>query len=108
MLPDELFPTTALIVVGETTVKEVAGEPPKETDAALVKFSPVIVTTVPVPPIRGEKELTMGSEIKVKPGFDAVPAAVTKDTSPDLPPATIAEIDVEELTTNELALAPPN
>ncbi len=38
---------TAVIVVGETTVKDVAGTVPKLTPVTCVKFVPVMVTTVP-------------------------------------------------------------
>jgi hypothetical protein len=38
---------TALICVGPRTEKLVAGVPPKETALALLRFVPVIVTTVP-------------------------------------------------------------
>ena len=41
--------TTAVTLVGETTVNDVAAVPPKLTAVAPVRFVPVIVTVAPVP-----------------------------------------------------------
>jgi hypothetical protein len=95
------------MVVELIMVNEVAATPPKLTAVVVDRFVPVIVTVPPAPVIFGVKDESVGSGMKVKPGLDAVPAAVTSDTSPEFPPPTIAEIDVEELTV-KLALAPPN
>jgi len=59
-LPDAPEETTAVIVVGLTTVKELAGTDPKLTAVAPVKFKPVIVTTVPFVPLVGENEIIWG------------------------------------------------
>ncbi|MNI29379.1 hypothetical protein D3C85_1741060 [compost metagenome] len=49
-LPDPAA-TTALIVVGETTVNELAAVFPKLTLVALLRSLPVMVITSPVPPL---------------------------------------------------------
>ncbi len=54
------LPTVAVMVESFTTVKVCAGEPPKATTVAPVKFAPVMVTTVPVPPMVGVNELIAG------------------------------------------------
>lgn len=46
--PLEPLPTTALMVVALTTLKEVAAVPPKLTAVAPVKLVPVIVTVAPL------------------------------------------------------------
>lgn len=55
-LPEVPAPTTASIVVGDTTVKEVAFVPPKLTLVTPDKEVPVIVMVVPAPPVVGAKE----------------------------------------------------
>ena len=50
----------AVIVVALTTVKEVASWPPKATAVAPRKFVPLMVTTVPVAPLVGVKEVMVG------------------------------------------------
>jgi hypothetical protein len=57
MFPLAPVPTTAVMVVGDTTVKELAGTPPKLTAVAPVKFKPVIVTIVPVTPLPGVNDI---------------------------------------------------
>ena len=47
-LPDDPAPTTAVMVVAFTTVKEAAAELPKLTAVVFVKLVPVIVTVVPL------------------------------------------------------------
>jgi hypothetical protein len=51
--PVDIVPTVAVITVGDIITKEVAGCPPNFTEVVPVKFVPVIVTTVPVPPAEG-------------------------------------------------------
>ena len=58
--PVEPPPTTAVIVLGETTVNEVADVPPKLTDVAPLRFVPIIVTVVPLPVVVGVKEVIVG------------------------------------------------
>lgn len=53
--------TTAVICVAETTVKLVAGRPPKLTALAPVKFAPVIVTTPPGSEPLGVKLAMLGA-----------------------------------------------
>jgi hypothetical protein len=60
-LPDVPPATTAVMLVGETTIKEVAGVPPNETADAPVKLVPVIVTVVPVPALVGVNDVIVGA-----------------------------------------------
>ena len=62
-LPEAPEPTVALMLVSDSTVNE-ADWPPKKTLVAPVKFFPLIVITVPVPPVTGEKELTITGGLK--------------------------------------------
>jgi len=54
---------TAVIVVADTTVTEVAAAPPIVTPVAPVKLAPVIVTPVPpeIGPVLGEIAATVGA-----------------------------------------------
>ena len=61
MLPDAPEPTTAVMVVEETTVKDVAAVPPKLTAVAPVKFVPVMVTVESVDAVVGLNEVMLGS-----------------------------------------------
>ena len=109
IFPDAPLPTTALIVVELTTVKDEAAVPPKLTAVAPVKFVPVIFTVVPEPVVTGENEVTVGGAIKINPARDAVPPGVVTDTGPDDPlPSTTALIVVELITLKEKAFVPPN
>ena len=72
IFPVEPFPTFAVIFVDESMVKEEASVPPNLTPnatprlamgalaAVLVKFVPIIVTVIPVPPDVGEKDVIVG------------------------------------------------
>ena len=51
---------TARIVVGDCTMKEEAGTPPSIICDVVLKLFPVMVTTVPFPPVAGVKELMKG------------------------------------------------
>ena len=51
---------TAVIEVDEITLRVVAATPPKVTRFAPVKLVPVIVISVPGPPLAGEKEVIAG------------------------------------------------
>jgi hypothetical protein len=52
--------TTAVMLVAETTLKEVAAAPPKLTAVAHVKFVPVKVTVAPVAALVGVNEVIVG------------------------------------------------
>ena len=52
----------AVILVGLTTVKDVAVTPPKLTEVAPVKLFPEIVTVFPLVAEIGEKEVRIGVE----------------------------------------------
>ena len=54
------LPTTALIWVEDTTVKELAGIPPKLTPVALLKKLPVMLMTDPAVAEDGLNELMVG------------------------------------------------
>ena len=58
--PPALPGTTAVICVGETTVKLAAVAKPKLTAVAPVKFAPLIVITAPGSPLCGEKPVIIG------------------------------------------------
>ncbi len=53
-------PTVAAMVVALITVKVSAAVPPKVTAVAPVKLVPVMVTTVPVPPLVGVNDVMVG------------------------------------------------
>jgi hypothetical protein len=53
---------TAVMLVAETTVKEVAAVPPKLTAVAPVKLVPVKVTVAPVAALVGVNEVIVGGE----------------------------------------------
>jgi hypothetical protein len=97
-LPVAPLPTTAVMLVELTTVKEVAAVPPKLTAVALVKLVPVMVTVAPPAADVGVNDVTVGAATKVKPASVAVPPMVVTDTLPDAPLATTAVMLVE-LTT---------
>ena len=61
IVPVAPFPTVALMVVALVTVKDAAAVPPKATAVAPVKLVPVMVTTVPVPPLVGVNEVMVGA-----------------------------------------------
>ena len=57
LVPD---PITAVILVGETTLNDVAAIPPKLTAVAPVKLDPVIVTIDPIFAVEGAIEVMVG------------------------------------------------
>src|SRR5215207_9390939 len=59
--PEVPLATVATMVVGDCMVNDAAGMPPKLTPVLPVKFTPVIVTCVPLAPIVGEKDKMNGS-----------------------------------------------
>lgn len=99
--------TTAVTLVGETTVNDVAAVPPKLTAVAPVRFVPVIVTVAPVPALVGVNDVITGAGTKVNPVFVAVPPGVVTDTLPDELSAITAVIIVGETTVNDVAGVPP-
>ena len=105
--PDAPAPTTAVMVVALTTVKELAATPPKLTALASVKSVPVMVTFWASAAEVGVKEEIDGAGIKVNPPSTAVPKGVVTSTSPVAPAPTIAVIVVALTTVKELAATPP-
>jgi hypothetical protein len=105
--PEEPPATTALMLVEEITLKEVAAVPPKLTALAPVKLVPVMLMVVPDPALVGENEEMLGAGIKVNPPCISVPPGVVTETFPEVPPATTAVILVEETTLKEEAAVPP-
>ncbi len=99
-------PTTAVILVGETTVNELAGTPPKLTFVIPVKRTPVMVTVPPCACTEGVKEVTAGIEIKLKPFIPLVPTVVVTRMVPLAPAPTTAVIIVSERTVKEVAGVP--
>ena len=61
-LPEAPVPTTAVMLVDELTVNDEAATPPKLTTIAPLKFVPVIVIAVPVPPPAGLSEVIVGGD----------------------------------------------
>jgi len=105
--PDAPVPTTAVIVVVSTTIKEDAAVPPKLTAVMFVKFVPLMVTAAPVPALVGLKEIITGGRIKINPALFAVPPGVVTLTEPEEPDPTTAVIVVAFTTVNDAAGAPP-
>ncbi len=99
--------TTALISVGETTVKPLAAVLPKLNALTPTKFVPVIViVSPPVPPV-GEKAVMVGTPAKLKPARVPVPFGVVTEIAPDAPAPNTAVMRVAETTVNEAAAVPP-
>ncbi len=102
-------PTTAVMLVGDTTVKDAAAVPPKLTPVIPVKPLPLMVTVVPPAAEVGLYPKTAGAGgIKVNPADVTVPPGVVTETLPLAPVVpTKAVILVEVLTTNCEAATPP-
>jgi hypothetical protein len=106
--PVDPVPTMATIDVEEITVNELTGVPPNEMTNVLSKLVPVILMTVPNAAVIGAKEVMVGAGMNVNPSNEAVPPGVVRLTAPVDPVPTMATIDVEETTVNELTGVPPN
>jgi biotin-(acetyl-CoA carboxylase) ligase len=99
---------TAVMLVALTTVKEVAGVPPKLTAVAPVKSVPIMVTVAPLAADDGVNELMLGAGINVKlPEELAIPPAVVTDIIPVVPLETTAVMLVALTTVKEVAAVPP-
>ena len=61
IVPVAPVPTVAVSEVELVTVKEDVAVPPTVTAVAPVKLVPVMVTTVPVPPLLGVKDVIVGA-----------------------------------------------
>ena len=101
-------PTIATIDVEETTVNDETGVPPNVIADVLLKLVPVILIIAPADALVGAKDVILGADIKVNPGRDALPPGVVRLTAPVAPVPTIATIDVEETTVNDVTAVPPN
>ena len=106
-LPLAPAPTTAVMLVAETTVNDVAAMPPKLTAVTPVKLVPVMVTIEPPTAKVGVNDVMVGGGRKTKPARLAVPPGVVTDTLPLAPAATTAVMLVAETTLNEVAALPP-
>ena len=60
--PEAPAASTAVMLVAETTLKEVAAVPPKLTAVAPVKFVPVKVTVAPLAALVGVNEVIVGGD----------------------------------------------
>ena len=93
--------TTAVMVVGLTTVNDVAAVPPKLTDVAPLKLAPVNVTVCPLPVSVGVNNVIIGAAagdmVKADP-LVAVPPGVVTVILPVEPLATTAVILVALIT----------
>ena len=107
-LPEEPLPTVAITIVDELTLNVCAAVPPNETAVVPVKFVPLMMTTVPLAPLVGEKDVIVGGGIKVKPVIIAVPPGVVTLILPEAPVPTVAVIVVAFTTVNVVAATPPN
>jgi len=105
--PEDPNPTTAEIVVLESTINDEAWAPPKLTEIALSKFIPIIVMGVPAPAELSEKELIVGADTQVNPLPLAVPYKVATEILPDAPVPTSALIWVGEIHATDVAGTPP-
>jgi hypothetical protein len=106
--PDAPFAITAVILVADTTVNEVAAVPPKLTAVAPVKLVPVRVTVVRVDAFVGVNEAIVGMVgIKVNPAIVAVPPEEVTEILPEDPDPTTAMIIVGDRTVNDVAAVPP-
>lgn len=105
--PDEPEPTVATMVVGESTVNEATGVPPKVSAKELVKWLPVMVIVMPAAAAVGVKEVIVGAGMKVNPSRDAEPPGVVRLTAPVEPEPTVARMVVEERTVKEATGVPP-
>lgn len=100
--------TVARICVGETTMTFDARVLPKRTVAPVVKFDPVMTTTVPTPALAGLKLLIVGGAIGVNPPKLPVPPGVVTEIAPPIAPTgTIAVICVDENTVKPVVATPP-
>jgi hypothetical protein len=61
--PEAPEASTASMLVGESTLKELASTPPNLTELICSKFTPLIVTEVPAPALAGEIKSTLGTNI---------------------------------------------
>jgi hypothetical protein len=74
----------------------------------LLRLVPVIVTNVPTGPVVAEKEIIVGAGINVNPASEVLPPGVVRLTAPVDPVPTIATIEVDDTTVNEVTGVPPN
>ena len=107
IFPEVPVATTAVMLVAETTLKEVAAVPPKLRAVAPIKLVPVRVTVAPVAALVGVKEVMTGAGMNVKPARTTVPPGVVTLTFPLVPAATTAVMLVAETTLKEVAAVPP-
>ena len=77
--PEDPFATTARTVVEEINVVEPDWVPPKFTFIPPVKFVPVIVITVPGPPVVGLKEVIVGRYVCMNPVIETRSKTNTED-----------------------------
>jgi hypothetical protein len=74
----------------------------------LLKLVPVILINAPLAAIAGANAVIVGAGINVNPASDAVPPGVVRLTAPEEPLPTLAMMEVEETTVNELTEVPPS
>jgi hypothetical protein len=101
-------PTIATIDVEETTVNDVTSVPPNVITEVPVKFVPVMLMIAPADALVGAKDVILGADMKVNPASDAGPPGVVRLTAPVDPVPTIATMEVDDTTVNEVTGVPPN
>jgi hypothetical protein len=101
--------TVAVICVELITLPEVIPCLPKATPFTLLKFVPVMVTNVPMVPLTGVNDVTVGGRSTVKLADEvAVPDGVVTEIGPFAAlDGILAVICVEPLTVKEAAATPP-
>ncbi len=100
--------TAAVMVVALVTVKVAAAVPPKATAVAPVKLAPLMVTTVPAPPLLGVNEVIVGAGTKKKiKVLVAWPPGVVTVIGPVAPLPTVAVMVVSLTTVKAAAGVPP-
>ena len=96
-IPEDPLATTAITVVADTIVSELAVVPPKVTEVASVKFVPVIVTVVPFTAVVGVKDVMAGAGKNEKSPSVAEPSGVVTSTTPVEPDPTMAVMLVDDV-----------
>lgn len=95
MVPNEPGAVTAVMLVAEFTVNELAGILPNLTTVASVKLMPVNVTVVPGAPVSGVYEVIEGPKW-VNPLKKPLPPSPDTITLPELPAPTTAVMTVSD------------
>ena len=105
--PDPPEGVTAVIKVGDTTLKDPASIPPNFTEVTVTKLLPLMVTVVPATDAAGLNELITGGGMNINPCKVFHPVGLITFTLPDAPVLTEAVIVVELTMLKPDAGTPP-